>query len=141
MRSIGIYTYSICILIGKCEEKITTILKRLCNYRDFLPRGTGMVTKLPLILQLINTPDVTEGKNLQFPLYLLLSNIFIEIDNILIFFLILFQNTVNSFTNPRKNSVLKRFAKKLKPEPLHLQMKSKRKCRIYQSPYVFIRQM
>ena len=28
----------------------------LCNFRDFLPRGNGIVTRRPLILQLINGP-------------------------------------------------------------------------------------
>lgn len=29
---------------------------KIMDYRDFLPRGTGMVTRRPLILQLINGP-------------------------------------------------------------------------------------
>lgn len=41
-------------------ELIFNLKYSLDSYRDFLPRGSGIVTRRPLILQLINGPA---GKN------------------------------------------------------------------------------
>ena len=51
-----VLTYSLynhpCAFRNKCQEFFLSIL----FFRDFLPRGSGIVTRRPLILQLINGP-------------------------------------------------------------------------------------
>lgn len=48
-------------LTPNCEQiermrNVIIVIKKF-DYRDFLPRGTGIVTRRPLILQLINGPE------------------------------------------------------------------------------------
>lgn len=42
------------------SEETTNV--KITYYRDFLPRGKDIVTRCPLILQLINVPEGADGK-------------------------------------------------------------------------------
>ncbi|PPQ67650.1 hypothetical protein CVT25_012678 [Psilocybe cyanescens] len=51
----------ICVLGSQSSGK-SSVLENIVG-RDFLPRGTGIVTRRPLVLQLINKPAGTNGTN------------------------------------------------------------------------------
>ena len=42
--------------MGSQSSGKSSVLENIVG-RDFLPRGTGIVTRRPLVLQLINVPD------------------------------------------------------------------------------------
>src|SRR5512140_2573689 len=44
------------VVIGSQSSGKSSVLENIVG-RDFLPRGSGIVTRRPLILQLINVPD------------------------------------------------------------------------------------
>lgn len=53
------------VVVGSQSSGKSSVLESLVG-RDFLPRGSGIVTRRPLILQLINTshsPAHAAGKN------------------------------------------------------------------------------
>ncbi|KAJ2080918.1 vacuolar protein sorting-associated protein 1 [Coemansia sp. RSA 988] len=49
------------VVIGSQSSGKSSVLENIVG-RDFLPRGTGIVTRRPLILQLINRPATTSSK-------------------------------------------------------------------------------
>ncbi|CCD23887.1 dynamin-related GTPase DNM1 NDAI_0C02270 [Naumovozyma dairenensis CBS 421] len=71
MYASGIDTVDLPILavVGSQSSGKSSIIETLVG-RDFLPRGTGIVTRRPLILQLINIPEgsdhATDGSNSTF---------------------------------------------------------------------------
>jgi dynamin 1-like protein len=48
------------VVVGSQSAGKSSVLENIVG-RDFLPRGSGIVTRRPLILQLINVPDDAEG--------------------------------------------------------------------------------
>ncbi|CDH48353.1 vacuolar sorting protein [Lichtheimia corymbifera JMRC:FSU:9682] len=48
-------------VIGSQSSGKSSVLENIVG-RDFLPRGTGIVTRRPLVLQLINRPSTSSGK-------------------------------------------------------------------------------
>jgi len=44
------------VVVGSQSSGKSSVLENIVG-RDFLPRGTGIVTRRPLVLQLINVPD------------------------------------------------------------------------------------
>ncbi|CAN0548532.1 unnamed protein product, partial [Ectocarpus sp. 8 AP-2014] len=49
------------VVIGSQSSGKSSVLENVVG-RDFLPRGTGIVTRRPLILQLYNTAGTMGGK-------------------------------------------------------------------------------
>lgn len=47
------------MVVGSQSSGKSSVLENIVG-RDFLPRGTGIVTRRPLVLQLINVPENTE---------------------------------------------------------------------------------
>lgn len=60
LLSFGYLVNHIVVPLHCCLLTISLSVRLLC-YRDFLPRGSGIVTRRPLVLQLINSPT---GKNI-----------------------------------------------------------------------------
>jgi GTPase SAR1 family protein len=57
------------VVVGSQSSGKSSVLENIVG-RDFLPRGTGIVTRRPLILQLINVPsnaDKPEGHEIHVP--------------------------------------------------------------------------
>jgi dynamin 1-like protein len=54
------------IVVGSQSSGKSSVLENLVG-RDFLPRGSGIVTRRPLILQLINNNDNNQGESADFP--------------------------------------------------------------------------
>lgn len=48
-------------MIGSQSSGKSSVLENIVG-RDFLPRGTGIVTRRPLVLQLINIPPAKDQK-------------------------------------------------------------------------------
>lgn len=48
------------VVVGSQSAGKSSVLENIVG-RDFLPRGSGIVTRRPLILQLINVPDEEDG--------------------------------------------------------------------------------
>jgi len=53
------YTNKIQVVVGSQSSGKSSVLENIVG-RDFLPRGSGIVTRRPLILQLINVPSVSD---------------------------------------------------------------------------------
>lgn len=51
------------VVVGSQSSGKSSVLENIVG-RDFLPRGTGIVTRRPLVLQLINRPTVTKTNGL-----------------------------------------------------------------------------
>ena len=54
------------VVVGSQSSGKSSVLENIVG-KDFLPRGSGIVTRRPLILQLINIKD-SKGKNFNSPL-------------------------------------------------------------------------
>ncbi|CAL1616098.1 unnamed protein product [Knipowitschia caucasica] len=52
------------VVVGSQSSGKSSVLESLVG-RDFLPRGSGIVTRRPLVLQLINVPPMTERLNIE----------------------------------------------------------------------------
>ncbi|KAF9211047.1 vacuolar protein sorting-associated protein 1 [Podila epicladia] len=50
------------VVIGSQSSGKSSVLENIVG-RDFLPRGTGIVTRRPLVLQLINRPAPTAAED------------------------------------------------------------------------------
>ncbi|KAF4610825.1 hypothetical protein D9613_007279 [Agrocybe pediades] len=50
------------VVVGSQSAGKSSVLETIVG-RDFLPRGQGIVTRRPLVLQLINTPEPTDGSS------------------------------------------------------------------------------
>lgn len=53
------------VVVGSQSSGKSSVLENIVG-RDFLPRGTGIVTRRPLVLQLINRPAATNGATSEF---------------------------------------------------------------------------
>lgn len=53
------------VVVGSQSSGKSSVLENIVG-RDFLPRGTGIVTRRPLVLQLINRPPATNGATSDF---------------------------------------------------------------------------
>jgi dynamin 1-like protein len=49
------------VVVGSQSSGKSSVLENIVG-RDFLPRGSGIVTRRPLILQLINIPPDSKGQ-------------------------------------------------------------------------------
>src|SRR5271155_2118528 len=54
--------YRLKVVVGSQSSGKSSVLENIVG-RDFLPRGSGIVTRRPLILQLINVPPDDDDKS------------------------------------------------------------------------------
>jgi GTPase SAR1 family protein len=68
-------------VVGSQSSGKSSVLETVVG-RDFLPRGSGIVTRRPLVLQLINSPKQTDGSGDEWGEFLHMKKKFYDFDEI-----------------------------------------------------------
>ncbi|KAL1924107.1 uncharacterized protein VTP21DRAFT_7142 [Calcarisporiella thermophila] len=61
------------VVVGSQSSGKSSVLENIVQ-RDFLPRGSGIVTRRPLVLQLVNIPDADDGSGKEYGEFLHIQN-------------------------------------------------------------------
>ncbi|CAD6886090.1 unnamed protein product [Tilletia caries] len=70
-----------CVVVGSQSSGKSSVLETIVG-KDFLPRGAGIVTRRPLVLQLVHTPNTPSGTPTEYAEFLHLDKRFADFNEI-----------------------------------------------------------